>query len=320
VTAIYISYSDIMVHVSNAGNQSGWYPVNTKGTIELLGTINVSQTLATVKVASGDYNLIRFNLTSAQVTYYGANYTAFVPTSELTVRIVGGVQVNSSKPAAAIIDLQTTVVNIGSHSDPEFMIRPVVRAYPVPSNQVTPQSERQGFRFGLGGMLWWRIISERYTANLNITSASIAADSLYLTVKDTGNHSTILGLVTVSPLTSVLIRGTGRGYRHSPDSLLGAANFVILSNGTLVPLRDILAQVFSARGGGASALSVYQSILGVAGYNLTKGASATFTYSGQIFVAPILQGVSPNGIVPGTQYLITVLGTQAVASIVVTAG
>jgi len=320
VTDVYVSYSDIMVHVSNAGNQTGWYPVNSQGTIELLGSVNVSQTLASVSVASGDYNLVRFNLTSAKVTYNGVNYTAFVPSAELTVRIVGGVEVNSSKPSAAIIDLQTTVVNIGSHSDPEFMIRPVVRAYPVPSGQVTTGMEQQGFRQGLNGLAWWRLLSERYTANLQITTASLTAGSLSLTVKNTGNLSTILGLVTVSPLTVFLGGGNGRLDRHLPDSLLGSANFVILSNGSLVPLRDILAQVISARGGGESAKSVYESILGTAGYNLTKGSSATFTYTGQIFTAAIFKGSEPGSIVSGQQYTITILGTQAVASTVVTAG
>ena len=318
VTEVYISYANIEVHVSNAGNQTGWYPVNAKGTIELLGTVNVSQTLATVSVKSGDYNLIRFNLTSAEVTYDSANYTAFVPTSTLTVRIVGGVEVNSTTPSAAILDLQTTVVNIGSHSDPEFMIRPVVRAYTVPSSQITVGMEQKGFRQDLNGLGWWRLISEHYTANLQITTASLAPGSLSLTVKNTGNQSTIIGLVTVSPLTVFLGGSSGRLDRHVPDSLLGSANFVVLKNGTLVPLRDIVAEVISARVGGESAESVYENILGTAGYNLTVGSSATFTYSAQILEAPVV-GSASSLVISGQQYVITALGTQAVASIVVTA-
>jgi len=313
VTAVYVTYSNIMVHISDAGNQSGWHSVNSQGSINLLGSVNVSQTLGTVSVPSGYYNLIRFNLTSAKVTYYGSNFTAFVPSSELTVRIVGGLEVNSSKPSAAIIDLQTTVVNIGSHSDPEFMIRPVVRAYTVPPSQITTGMQEKGFRQHLDGLIWWTLLREHYTANLQITTASLTANSLSLTAKNTGNQSTVLGLVTVSPLAVFL--GGEHPYRYLPDSLLGSANFVVLKNGTLVPLRDIVAQVAAAREGGEQAKSVYLTILGEAGYNLTKGSSATFSYNHQIFTA---EALSP--IISGQQYVITVLGTQAVASIIVTAG
>jgi hypothetical protein len=322
VTGVYVSYSDIMVHISGAGNQSGWYPVNSNGTIELLGSVNFSQTLGTVTVASGDYNLIRFNVTSAEVTYNGVNYTAFVPSSELTVRIIGGVEVTNSKPSATIIDLQTTVINIGSHSDPEFIIRPVVRAYPVPSSDVTVEMEHKGFRQDLTGQSWWTSLRERYTANLQITTASLTSNSLSLTVKDTGNHSTVLGLVTLSPLT-VFLGGHGEyPGDYIPDSLLNSATFLILKNGSLVPVRNFIAQALATGSGGDQAReSLYQSLFGTVGYNLTVGSSVTFTYSGTIVIGyPALEGSVSSTMVSGQQYVVTVLGTEAVASYVVTTG
>jgi hypothetical protein len=153
-----------------------------------------------------------------------------------------------------------------------------------------------------------------------MTAASLSAGSLSLTVENTGNQSTVLGLVIISPLSFYLGGNNGRHGGHLPDSLLGAANFVILGNGSLVPLRDIVSLGASARGGGGQATFVYESILGVAGYNLTKGSSATFAYTGQIFTAPVFKASTPGSIVSGQQYEITVLGTQAVASMVVTAG
>jgi len=311
VTRVYVSYSDLLVHVSEAGNQSGWYPVDAQGTIELLGSVNFSQTLGTVTVATGDYNLIRFNVTSVRVTYNEANYTAFVPSSELMVRIIGGVEVNNSKPSATIIDLQTTVVNIGSRSDPEFMLRPVVRAYPVPSSQVTTGIERQGFRQDLRGLLWWTSLRESYTANLRITTVSLTASSFSLTVENSGNHSTVLGLVTISPLVDFL--GVEHPGSHIVDSLLNSATFVILKNGSLVPMRALAA--------GALGESAYKSLFGAIGYNLTVKASATFTYTNKTIIVgyPALKESVSGTIVPGQSYMITVLGTQAVASYVAVA-
>lgn len=322
VTAVYVSYSDIVVHVSDAGNQTGWYPVNSNGTVELLRSVNVSQTLGTVTVASGDYNLIRFNVTSAIVTYNGVNHTAFVPSSELTVLIVGGVEVTNSKPSATIIDVQTTVVNIGSHSDPEFIIRRVVKAYPVPSSDVTVEMEHQGFKRSLAGQSWWKSLTERYTANLQITNSTLAASSLSLAVKNSGNHSTVLGFVTLSPLTVFL---GGRGDRpgdHVSDSLLNSATFLVLKNGSLIPLRSFASQALaSGTSGDQARRSLYQSLFGTVGYDLTVGSSVTFTYSGQIVIGyPALARSMSGPIIAGQRYVATVLGTEAVASIVVTAG
>lgn len=322
VTGVYVSYSNISVHISEAGNQSGWCPVNSHGTIELLGSVNFSQTIGTVTVASGVYNLIRFNVTSAKVTYNGVNYTAFVPSSELTVPIIGGVEVTNSKLSATIIDLQTTVMNIGSHSNPEFIIRPVVKAYPVPSSDVTVNMEHRGFKQALKGQLWWTSLKERYTANLMITASSLTANSLSLTVKNSGNHSTVLGLVTLSPLATFL---GGRGERpgnHFTDSVLNSATFLVMKNGSLVPLRGFAAQALAAGSVGDKArATMYKSLFETVGYNLTVGSSATFTYNGHIVIGyPALKESTSGTIVTDQQYVITVLGTQAVASTVVVAG
>ncbi len=321
VTAVYVSYSNLSVHISGAGNQSGWYPVNSHGTIELLGSVNFSQTLGTVTVANGVYNLIRFNVTSAKVTYNGVNYTAFVPSSELKVPIIGGVEVTDSKPSAAIIDLQTTVMNIGSQSNPEFMIRPVVKAYPVPSSDVTVNMQHRGFRQDLKGLKWWTSLRESYTANLQITTASLTANSLSLTVKNTGNHSTVLGLVLLSPLVSPLMGRGDRPDSHLTDSFLNSATFLILKNGSLAPLRTFAAQALMSGSAGETAReTLYKSLFTAVGYNLTVGSSITFTYSGHIVIGyPLLQESISGTVVPLQQYVITALGTQAVASTVVRA-
>ena len=310
VSDVYVSYRSLEVHVADAGNQSGWVQVQASGEVELLGTVNVSQTLSSVKVSTGEYNALRFNITSAEVTFKSENYTAFVQAAELVVPIIHGIQVNASVPAAAIIDISPTVINIGSSSTPEFIIRSVATAYPVPSSGVTTGMQQQGDRISLIGLGWWRGIIQNYTANLQIQNATLSPTSMSIKVTDTGSNSTTLTLVVVSPLVSALSGSLG-GYL--PGSILGGAVFSVLPNGTLVPV------LFAMPVATVSQSSVSSLVFRSVGLNLTAGASATLSYSGPIYLGFLRTSLDRGAIIPHEQYLITVLGTQAVASYVVVA-
>ena len=71
VTAVYATYTDVQVHVADAGNQSGWYDLLSSGQINLMSVINVGQTIGSTSVPSGLYNALRFNLSDFIVTYQG---------------------------------------------------------------------------------------------------------------------------------------------------------------------------------------------------------------------------------------------------------
>src|SRR5579864_8651035 len=75
-TAVYINYSDVQVHVSGAGNQSGWTDLQSSGSINLMSIINTTQTIAATNISSGVFNALRFNVTSAVVSFQGKNFTA----------------------------------------------------------------------------------------------------------------------------------------------------------------------------------------------------------------------------------------------------
>src|SRR5207245_9848125 len=110
---------------------------------------------------------------AAHAPHNGEYDPAFVPRSGLIVPTVGGIEVNASKPSATIINIQPTVYNIGSASNPEFMIRHWAKAFPVPSSQVTEEEEHAGHRLSLIGKAWWTDVQERYTSNALITSANL---------------------------------------------------------------------------------------------------------------------------------------------------
>jgi hypothetical protein len=309
VTKVYISYANLAVHVSGVANSSGWTTVQASGSIELLGTVNVSKTISSVKIEAGTYNLIRFNVTAAEVTYYGQNYTAFVQTTELTMPIVGGVGVTASTPCATIIDFSPTVINTGTQSSPEFIITSVA------STAVTVQQEQTGSQMNLSTMSWWQAIASQTTAHLSIGSAALNSTYLNLKVTNTGGGSTVLHLVTITPVLNATAAGS-QGVL--PTALGQAAIFVVLSNGTLVQVQVFMNSMM----GSTSASAISASLFAQPGLKLPPGSTASLTHPhGTILLGFTGMAIeTPVGIIlKGHQYLVTVIGEQASASMIVTA-
>jgi hypothetical protein len=291
--------------------------------------VNISTTIASIKVATGVYNALRFNISSAEVTFNGKNYTAFVPRAQLTVRIPGGLSVSATTSSAEIIDMSPTVVNIGSGSTPEFIITTTASCFHVPQNQVTTNMGRHGFSFGLTGNAWWHQIQESYTANVTITSASLSANSLSVTVKNTGSTPLNLSAVVVTPLgyecvgqtsTSSSTSSTPQFGNHPrvpvPYCLTGSATFLVENNGTLLSVRGLISDISVLRE--KSSPSQWSSF-GENGFTIAPGGSVTLTYSGSISFGFAMLGYTPPGVISGDQYGITAVGLQVLAQTVVAA-
>ena len=135
VTAVYINYSSIQVHVANAGNQSGWYNVTSSGTANLTSLIANSKLLGQAKLPSGTYNIVRFNITSALVTVGGKNFTVSVPSGKLQATLTGGVDVKQGQTSALLIDISPRVTgNLQSG----YILVPSANAQPTnPSGSAT---------------------------------------------------------------------------------------------------------------------------------------------------------------------------------------
>ena len=308
VTAIYAYYIGLAVH-----SAQGWTTVAVAGEIELLGTVNVAQTLASANLPSGRYDQVSLELTSALVTYEGVNYTAIVQGGHLTIRIQGDTIVSSSQPAAALIDVQPIVMNVGTGSNPQFVLWAEARAFPIPSAQVGEITATEGYRFSLNGLDWWDNDVSMANTVLTFSGVSLSANSLSLNVADTGTSGTWLKMVVVSEANPTL--GI-TGEDSVPSAMVGAAVFVILDNGTLIQFVPIL-HISMPMGGGESQASVLDA-LRTAGYNLTAGSSVHLSYSGSIELS---FGVfaQPSGINSGQTYWITVVGDNTISSTEVTA-
>lgn len=130
-TQVYINYSAIEIHRAQAGNDSGWFTIVEKSAwINLTRTLDVNQTIGRQTLQAGLYNLIRFRILDARVTVSGMNYTASVPSGELTIAItLGGLQINTGQATALLIDINVKVE--GSRAAGFFRLVPAVRATPV---------------------------------------------------------------------------------------------------------------------------------------------------------------------------------------------
>ncbi|MDG6904930.1 MAG: DUF4382 domain-containing protein [Nitrososphaerota archaeon] len=146
VVQVYINYTSIQVHVANAGNQSGWYNVTSKGTIDLTKIVNSSAVLGSAKLPVGTYNIVRFNVTSAMVTINGTsgkltNYTATVPSGMLQSVITGGVNVQANTTSGLLVDTSPKVTG----SNGSYILVPSITAKPQTplASPTTTQTQSQ---------------------------------------------------------------------------------------------------------------------------------------------------------------------------------
>ena len=312
VTAVYAYYGDLSVH-----GPGGWSTIRAQGEIEVLGTVNVGETLASSSLPAGSYDRVSFNVASALITYNGANYTAFVQGGELAVKIAGGTLVSASTPAAAIIDIQPVVVNVGGALSPKFVLWAEAMAFPVPSGQVHPDFMVEGHRQSLAGQGWWDDDLKTANASLRLSAVALTAVSLGLTVADAGSSGTRLKMVVVSATN---LQGGTTGGGSVPAVVTGSAVFTVLPNGSLIQFRPLL-HVSMPYVRGENQSSVFDALL-MAGYNMSAGASVRLSYSGAIALSFGLVGPTLGiaGITSGTSYWVTVIGDNAVSSAQVTAG
>jgi hypothetical protein len=101
ITHIYVTFSQFQVHIAGQGNSSGWQTIKISQTIDMISVLNVSKVLGTMKLSTGKYDALRFNVTDVKVSFSGgtiANYT--IPSGSLYVPVTnGGFQIT---PASSV--------------------------------------------------------------------------------------------------------------------------------------------------------------------------------------------------------------------------
>jgi hypothetical protein len=288
VSAVYITYSNIAVHASGFGD-SGWVDVPGSGTIETLGLVNFSRTISTGRVPILTYDLVAFNITSTTVDYMGRNYTVGANSGRLTIPFVTSLKVNASIPAAALVDISPTVLNIGSQGSPSFTMAAGAKALQVPSVEVKDSMKTVGSEFSLQGHPWFQSFTATHADNLMLSGLSLTASSFSFSASNPGPDAITLRMVVVT-----LDPPTPRA-GAALNSVANSFDFAVGSDGSLSLLS------------GASGMVGH--ILQTQGYTLTGGATKQFGYSGEI--ATLLGAAS---ITPGASYDVVVIGSETLAT------
>ncbi len=294
VSGVYITYSAFALHATGLGD-AGWVATGGQGTIETLSLVNLSQTITSGSVPALRYNLIAFNISSAEVDFLGRNYSATVNGDRLVVPIFGGLTVNSSHAAAAVVDIEPTVLNLGNQISPEFVITTGAKALQVPSGEVTGPMKHLGYRLSLEERGWFQSFSAQHSGSPTIGGITLTSGSFSFSATNPGPDPLTIRMVILTPASP--------GAREATlGSLSNSVVFAVEPDGSLQLLR--MGTAGQARPG-----------LGSAGYQIAGGASADFTYSGTISAL-----ISRNGIATGATYYVVILGSHALTVQTVVAG
>jgi hypothetical protein len=302
VTGVVVTYSGLAVH-----GVDGWTTMKSSGVVELLGTVNNGETLSSALVTSGGYDALRLNVSSATIIFNGGSYSAALHGGQLTIRVEGDEHVSDTQAGAVLLDIQPTVVNVGTTASPEFHMWANAKAFPVPTGDVNSDMQREGNKQALSGKTWWDDDQAASRSSLQITGASLSPTSLNLSVKNNGSRDETLRIVIITPENA-----TGGEDNAVPEDAHGSAIFVIMANGSLVRFSPVLGTV-TPQVAGENETHTYRGLLG-AGYNLTVGSTLTLSYSGEISLG---WGTAGQAIAHGSNYRITIVGDGVWASSVV---
>jgi hypothetical protein len=310
VTSVFIDYSNLAIHISSAGNNTGWHVLGVAGQVDLMSVINSTQTIAMANISSGNFNALAFNVTSAIVTFHGVNYSAYLVYQDhvLFVPIVGGINITDGQASAAVIDLTPTVLLLGNVSDPIFAFIPSARAYTIPAQSVSSLHLQVGDRDEIQNASWW--VKILHGSRFEITGITLTPTSLSFNVSNTGNSTLMFRLADLSSTTSPA--GENIPISNLASTLSISEVFVIEHNSTILPI--------TAVGNG-----IADKLIDSAGYALPISASVSLSYSGNVtlgaaqYQTTTNRYVQPQEIIPGQRYVLTLIGNGLVAQAIVLA-
>jgi hypothetical protein len=298
VSSATVTYDGMAVHSAGSSSASGWTQLSGSGSINLMSSVNVSQTIASAKVPSGSYDMVALNITSGQVVYNGQTYAAAIASGELRVHLSDDVQVNGSQASAAIVDLRTFVINSGNGSSPQFVISASAKATAVPQKDVTTSSLQVGSTASLKGQAWWTGFQDQTSTKVTITSATLTTDSFNLQLSNSGNTSGEVQSVVITPVSAHT-----SATATLPASTSGSAVFTDSADGSLAASNTLQGAI----------------LLNSTGATVNADSGTAVAYEGVISLNFGLGALQLSGVVSGQTYLITVTGANTFANIVVVA-
>lgn len=328
--ALYINYSSVSIHA--IGTQSSeWIESNASGSVNLLSLINFSQVMARIEVTQNSkVNYVRFNITSAYIVINGTSYNVTVPSGQISTRILGNGDVNSS--SEVLVDLSPTVAAMYVNNTAEFVMLPQVKA-------VVSQYSGGAGQISVGGRVRLNNheVEKLYNSqsNLSIEAASLSVGKngttdLSITIKNNGNSSVGLSNLIIlgnqTPVTTLNFTCSSAANASTSNAVSQWCNSIeklgLKDNASRVNFHDsfnTLQRVAYSRGIGfiierngtvelASGDRLESEVYPYTPFNYTMapGSTVTFSYNGQL----ALSGNLEIALVEGAHYRLGVLGQQ----------
>ncbi len=311
--SLIVSYSSVAVHASG-GPGSGWINASGSGSINLLDAVNVSKVIGYANIsANTTLNLVRLNITSAEITINGTAYNVSVPNPSLTVAVTGRTKINST--AAVLIDVSPVITAVYSQNATSFIMAPAAKATVVSSSNAAAQGGI-GASVALNASARASLLAA--APNITITSASISrgannVTNVAVTVKDNSNSSVTLNGVFIQGKQNVSATqsaGLNASVASAINGVLGGGSASANAKANLLAKIGLNIHSFSMMSFAISSDSTlflpssnadFQS----GGYTLSAGSSMTFSFSGKVSYD---SGMFVAETVAGSPYVITVIG------------
>ena len=237
-----LSYKGIILHSSGQN-----YSVNESGSINLLSLVNLTQTLAVLKIpANTVFDSVTFDNASATIKINNISYTVMIPSGSFTARIKNNNTLSSN--SAVLIDMSPSIVQIYNNSNSTFILHPEAIATIVSQNNVsakvfTPHSvnplnlnETKILKDLKSSIKLGNITLSDFNNTLSLSVSVINNGTSNVTIK----HIMVIGFMSGS--TNGSANGIGMGIESQiPIMPIGKTN-----NSSIQNITNIIANVTSA--------------------------------------------------------------------------
>ncbi len=191
-SALYVTYSNIQLTVSQAGSVSTVDLPGT-GTVNVLSLVNSSIVIGTTNLANGtEIKQIKFTISNATITIGGVNSSVVIGEGTLTTNLSG----TFSGKEGALIDLLPSVTEIQTVDQNVFVLTPSVKSVIAPVGEFTQTpggpAPQAGANLGFNNTYFGGFLNNP-AAGISITNASLLVNgnstTLKVTVTNHGNQS-----------------------------------------------------------------------------------------------------------------------------------
>ncbi len=189
--SLLIGYSSVGVLFSNSTGSAKWIYSKVNGTIDLLGLVNLTKTIANFTLPSNSLvETLLFNVTKAEITINNNTYPVTLPNSSIFVHVFGN---RIDQASSLVADFNPTVVTIiTNNSTPIFVMVPSVKAVIVPG--INKTASKIGSVSKVNATLAKHFVA--LAPSISIVDASLETSgnntSIEITVRNSGNQSVIL--------------------------------------------------------------------------------------------------------------------------------